>query len=85
MEKVFISKVLKGKDPQNAVGMIDTEAKKLYVPFVSKKGTPMIDIIDVDYLSKTENGYRCEVVRIDENDRHFINVYFANKFTKKGE
>lgn len=85
MEKVFISKVLKGKDPQNAVGMIDTEAKKLYVPFVSKKGTPMIDIIDVDYLSKTENGYRCEVVYIDENDRHFINVYFANKFTKKGE
>lgn len=85
MEKVYITKVLKGKEPVHSIGMIDTAAKKLYVPFVSKKGTPMIDIVDVDYLNKTKDGYCCEVVYIDDNDRHFINVYYATKLNKESE
>lgn len=77
MEKVYITKVLKGKDSQHAIGMIDTEAKKLYVPYISKKGTPVIDVVDIDYLTKLDDGYRCEVIVIID-DRHYMNVYFAN-------
>lgn len=78
MEKVFITKVLKGKDPQKSIGMLDTEAKKLYVPFLTKKGMPMIEVVDYDYLTKTKDGYCLEVVIITDEDRHFINVYYAN-------
>ena len=77
MEKVYITKVLKGKNPINAIGMIDTDAKKLYVPYVSKKGTPVIDVVDVDYLTSVDGGYRCEVIVIVD-DRHYMNVYYAN-------
>lgn len=82
MEKVYITKVLKGKEPTHAIGMLDTACKKLYVPFVSKKGTPMIEIVDIDYLTKVEGGYRCEAVVITEDDKHFINVYYANLLNK---
>ena len=82
MEKVYITKVLKGKEPTHAIGMLDTDSKKLYVPFVSKKGTPMIDIVDIDYLSKVDGGYCCEVIVITEDDRHFVNVYYANTLNK---
>ena len=81
MEKVYITKVLKGQNPLHAIGMIDTEAKKLYVPYVSKKGTPVIDIVDIDYLTKVDDGYRCEVITIVD-DRHYMNVYFANTLKK---
>lgn len=79
MKKVYITKVLKGKEPIHSIGFIDTEAKKLYVPFVSKKGMSIIDTVDIDYLSKTEDdGYRCEQVIVTEDGKHFVNVYFAN-------
>lgn len=80
MEKVYITKVLKGKEPIHAIGMVDIEGKKLYVPFVSKKkDLPIIDIVDIDYINKVEDGYRCEEVVVTEEGRHFINVYFATK------
>jgi hypothetical protein len=85
MEKVFITKVLKGKEPAKSVGFIDTAAKKLYVPFLSKKGMPLIDVVDIDYLNKVENGYRCETIVYDDEDRHFVNVYYATKLNKESE
>lgn len=85
MEKVFISKVLKGKEPAKSIGMIDTVANKLYIPFVSKKGISVIDIVDVDYIKEIENGYRCEEIVYDKEDRHFINVYYVTKLNKESE
>ena len=81
MEKVYITQVLKGKEPTHAIGMIDTDNKKLYVPYVSKKGTPVIDVVDIDYLTKVEDGYCCECITIVD-DRHFMNVYYANTLKK---
>lgn len=81
MEKVFITKVLK-EETQKSIGLLDTEAKKLYVPFLTKKGTPMIDIVDYDYLTKAKDGYCIEEVVMVE-DRHFVNVYYVNPV--KGE
>jgi hypothetical protein len=82
MEKVYITKVLKGKEPTHSIGMLDTAAKKLYIPFVSKKGLPIIDVVDVDYLTAIEDGYRCEVIVVDVNGNHYMNVYYANLLNK---
>ena len=78
MEKVFITKVLANKETIKSIGLLDKEAKKLLVPFVSKKGTPMISVVDYDYCTKTDNGYCLEVVTITDEDRHFVNVYYVN-------
>ena len=43
----------------------------------------MIDIVDIDYLSKVDGGYCCEVIVITEDDRHFVNVYYANTLNKQ--
>lgn len=86
MEKVYITKVLKGKEPIHSIGMLDTAAKKLYVPFVSKKkDICIIDVVDVDYLTVLEDGYRCEVIVVDKDGNHFMNVYYANKLNKESE
>ena len=83
MEKVSISKVLKNKEPSKSIGMIDVANKHLYVPYVSKKGTPVIDIVECDYIDKTENGYKCTVIVVSEDGSHFVNTYFAYVLTER--
>ena len=79
MEKVFISKVLKGKEPAKSIGMIDTVANKLYVPFISKKGICIIDSIDIDYIEDIENGYKIKEIGYTKEGNPFINVYYVTK------
>lgn len=83
MEKVYITKVLKGQEPTHSIGLLDTAAKKLYIPFVSKKGLSVIDIVDIDYLTKVKDGYCCEVIVITQDGKHFMNTYYANLLKDK--
>lgn len=84
MEKVYISKVLKGKEPIHSIGMLDVSSKHLYIPCVSKKGLAFIDVVECDYVDKIDNGYKCTVIVVTPEGNHYVNTYFARNLTKEG-
>lgn len=81
MKKVHISLFSKkGEQLISAIGLIDTEAKVMFIPKVSKKGTNYIDVVNYDEM----HGNIVSQYGYTEDDRTFVNNYYVNELIEKG-
>lgn len=81
MKKVLINLFSKKGDLLiDAVGYVDTEAKVLYIPGISKKGRPYIADVKIDYIK----GNAAVQTVYTEDDRQFTNIYYIYELTEKG-
>ena len=84
MVKVHISlKSRKGDTLISAVGFIDTEKKAMYIPKVSKKGMPYIELVICEDLRTTDYGYIVNNVVVGNDDRMYVNTYYLTDYTKQ--
>ena len=82
MKKVYISSFKRNGDKLvSAIGLLDEEAKVLYLPgYKKEKDLTYIREVAIEHLVKTDNGYKA-----DTWDGEYVNTYYVRELTEKGE